>query len=78
MTNDTSQDARSMDSIDATTLFLLNVILALILAVYFIGYKVLIAFGLLGAAIGVPAVLLMFIDASGFFEWLRAGRGVAK
>ena len=45
--------------------------MALLLAVGVFGYKVLIAFGLLGAMLGVPMIVFMFLDAAGFLEWLR-------
>ncbi len=66
-----ADEATRMDQPDATTLFLLNVLMALLLAVGVFGYKVLIAFGLLGAMLGVPMIVFMFLDAAGFLEWLR-------
>ncbi len=53
-----------MDTIDSPTLFVLNVLMALILAVNFWGTSVLIIFGLVGTALMLSLLVLSFADGA--------------
>jgi len=53
-----------MDRLDSASLFVLNMMMALILATNFFGIQALIAFGLVAAGLGLMTVVLLFADSA--------------